>query len=241
MLKKIVEKHQFLKKELVGNPQGVKLVNAVSKLQWIETSYALDGGNLTSEEIKEILDGRNLMDRTIRDHVMIRNYNKVVNNLYSAVGICDRVDHNLIKKVSMIFLADEVEAEPAEEFRKTVPIVSELDMIPMHPQEIQAEMEKMLQAYHSMHDKLDPVMRGCYVHNELLRIYPFAENNGAVARAMLNFELLVAGYPPIPFTMDKRQYYDDVVSHIRDEDPEPFYLAVSKVLSQRLNQLIDLI
>ena len=58
MMEGIRKKQQLFLKRIGGNPMGKKKVNGISKLQWIQTSYALDGGALTAEDVRLILSGR---------------------------------------------------------------------------------------------------------------------------------------------------------------------------------------
>jgi Fic family protein len=45
------------------------------------------------------------------------------------------------------------------------------------------------------------------VHYDLLRVFPFANNSGKVARLLLNYLLLRSGYPPAIIHMSERQRY----------------------------------
>ena len=99
----------------------------------------------------------------------------------------------------------------------------------------------MLRRFYASRTDMDPVMRACHIHNELLRIYPFEKNNEATARAMFNFELLAANLPPIPFTMDRQSYCQAIISHISKEDPQPFYRMTADILCDRFDQLLDIL
>lgn len=241
MMETIMEKQRQFIERMTGNPQGKKLVNGISKLQWMETSYGLDGGTLSTEDVKMILTGKYVMTKTVQEHVMIRNYDEMLSYLYNCLAIKDKVDLTLLCKCNEILSRDELEAAPEESIRRGIPIVSELGMVPVHPQDIPRQLEKVLQRFYSARERLDPAMRACYIHNEILRIYPFEENNGATARAMLNFELLAANMPPVPFTMETPDYYRAVAKHIKEENPEPFYTMILKILDDRLTQLLDML
>jgi len=54
-----------------------------------------------------------------------------------------------------------------------------------------------------------PVRLAARAHYDLLRVFPFAQDSGKVARLLLNLLLLRSGYPPaIIHSTDRQRYYE---------------------------------
>ena len=222
-------------------PQAAKHMNAISKLECIETSFRLDEGDLNAKEIRDILEGQYLVNKTLLDHLLIRNYDDAINEIFNSAVINDKTDLLLIRKTHQLLTRNDVGGKnEGGHFRKNIPILSHIDWVPIHPQEIEEELAKMLKSYYRLRREMDPIMRGCFIHNELIRIYPFEENTEAVARAMLNFELIAGGLPPIPFTMNQADYVQIIRQHIKEQEIKPFYRMVVQIVKDRLEQLIEL-
>lgn len=62
--------------------------------------------------------------------------------------------------------------------------------------------------FHYLRTIGDPVIRAIYVHHELVRIHPFADGNGRVARMAKNWILLHELYPPVYINdkVEKQEY-----------------------------------
>lgn len=231
---KLVKLRSDLNERLENKPELKRKITAISKLKWIESSYDFDtvytreDKPLSSEEIQQIIKGEYLNSRSVQDHIMVRNYYDMVKYVYGVLALKDITDLPLIEKINGILCGNEKLHEKQCLYRKSVPIVKEFAMVPPHHQKTEEELKRVIKNYNIIHDQLDPVLRGCFIHNEFLRIYPFAENNEATARALLNFELLAGGFLPLTFGMEKEEYRVSVSRHINNDDPKPFFELILK-------------
>ncbi|MGH3683532.1 MAG: Fic family protein [Pseudonocardiaceae bacterium] len=64
------------------------------------------------------------------------------------------------------------------------------------PEHVQAEMERLLALYNETADE-HPVVRAAWLHHQFIRIHPFEDGNGRVARALTLLVLLRANYAPL--------------------------------------------
>lgn len=243
---KLVKLRSDLNERLEKKPELKRKITAISKLQWMEssydfdTAYVRDSEALDTEEIQQIIKGEYLNYRTVRDHIMVRNYYDMVKYVYGVLSLKDMTDLSLIEKINRILSRDELLQERQDIYRRSVPIVKEFAMVPPHHQLVTEELNRVIKDYNIMHGQLDPVLRGCFIHNEFLRVYPFSENNEATARALLNFELLAGGYLPLAFGMEKEEYRTCVSRHINSNDPKPFFELILKEEKKRYVQFLEM-
>jgi Fic family protein len=68
----------------------------------------------------------------------------------------------------------------------------------------------------------DILIAAAYFHARFEYIHPFADGNGRVGRALLNFYLMTHGHPPlIIFSDEKSAYYDALHAYDVSEDLQP--------------------
>ena len=84
---------------------------------------------------------------------------------------------------------------------------------------------------------LHPVTLAAEAHLRLLSIQPFADGNAAVARLLMNFLLLRAGYPPAVFARrEKREYWTAVRAAAFDNMRGEY----DKIIGRAVNRGLDL-
>lgn len=83
---------------------------------------------------------------------------------------------------------------------------------------------------------VNPIVLATLFHYRFIRIHPFDDGNGRVARILMNFILMQFGYPPVIIkTEDKENYY--AVLRLADADElEPFveYITLNLVRSLQI-------
>ncbi|BCJ56789.1 hypothetical protein Jiend_02110 [Micromonospora endophytica] len=84
------------------------------------------------------------------------------------------------------------------------------------PEHVQAEMERLLAMYEEMAATVHPIVRSAWLHHRFIRIHPFADGNGRVARALTLLVLLQAHYAPL--VVDRRQRGDYIAALERAND-----------------------
>ena len=97
--------------------------------------------------------------------------------------------------------------EEAGRYRKrdTSPGVYNLDVVPS--QSISYHFRKFLDVYESELLDAHPVRAAALAHWELMKVFPFDERTGLVARLMMNAILIRHDYPPAVIHASDRQTY----------------------------------
>ena len=86
-----------------------------------------------------------------------------------------------------------------------------------------------------------PVVRAVYLHHELIRIHPFRDGNGRVARMAKNWILMYHLYPPI-FIKDayeKSRYIRSLSEsfHMLEREPFVFHAPTRKFFTEEIDRL----
>lgn len=98
------------------------------------------------------------------------------------------------------------------------------------PVETPALMQELLEWYRSEEGTLHPVTLAAMLHYKFVRIHPFDDGNGRIARMLMNYVLLRNDLPPVIIKSEEKQSYFRVL-HIADTgDYEAFIIYVAEQL-----------
>jgi Fic family protein len=97
------------------------------------------------------------------------------------------------------------------------------------PAETPALMQELIEWYRSEEGALHPVTLASMLHYKFVRIHPFDDGNGRIARLLLNYVLLKNELPPVVIkTADKGGY----LQALHDADTENYASFISYVAEQ---------
>ncbi len=179
----------------------------------------LEGNMLQKDEAAEVLRGKEVMARP-RDIQEIINYRRVI----------DLIDQEVKKKnsaitedtifqfhqtiVSKILPPDQSGSYRAKQVVIRNSQTGEVTFRPPSPLEVPYLMKEFLMWLNRItKDDLHPILKAGIAHHELVRIHPFIDGNGRVARVLATLILLTGGYDIRRF-FSLEEYYDrDAVAY----------------------------
>lgn len=108
------------------------------------------------------------------------------------------------------------------------------------PEEVPSLVSELFFQMQSIHN---PIIRGIYLHHELIRIHPFADGNGRVTRLAKNWMLMYELYPPI-FINDaesKKAYISMLKNSFKELaiNPNVWNEYTAQFFEQELDRLIE--
>jgi Fic family protein len=91
------------------------------------------------------------------------------------------------------------------------------------PEDVEGDISDLLAELDEYADK-DVMKVATYFHVRFEYIHPFADGNGRVGRALLNYYLMTHNHPPvIIYDEDKAAYYDALERYDNGEELKPMY------------------
>jgi len=179
----------------------------------------IEGNLLKKDEAKDVLLGKQVIGRP-RDIQEVINYRKVIEFIdEEAKKKIEKITEQLIKKLHRI-LTDKV-LPPTEqgEYRKKQVVIrnsqtGEVTFRPPPPIEVPFLMREFVYWLNTWDfQKIHPVLKAGIAHHELVRIHPFLDGNGRVARILATLILFLGGYDIRRF-FSLEEYYDkDAISY----------------------------
>ena len=86
------------------------------------------------------------------------------------------------------------------------------------------------------------IERAAYAHLQIAKVHPFLDGNGRLARLMLNFQLVKAGYLPISLPSKYREQYFNCLEEFKvNKTTVPFMELLEHRLNREYDRLIGII
>jgi Fic family protein len=185
----------------------------------------IEGNELNLSEAEKVLAGQEIAARD-RDIQEVINYRKVMDYIGSLKIQEAKLDEALIKQMHKLTVEKILAPEQCGVFRKTQVVVKnsnsgEISFRPPMAVAVPFQIKNLLEFIESAQDEdVHPVLKSGIVHYELVRIHPFLDGNGRVARALATLILYQDGY-------DIRKFFS--LEEYFDKDAVSYYEALQSV------------
>lgn len=258
-----------LKKELdaLRPLTSVNVRKAEQKLrfEWNYHSNAIEGNSLDLNETRLLLlTGLTAKGKPLKDHLDIRGHNEVLEILEWFVQKDEPLTPASIREFHKILLKEPytVQASTPDgnqivtktvrigEYKTTsnyVETSTGKKVAFVEPENVGEEMTKLTDFYCAEEEKIKngaedarhPLALAAVFHYRFVRIHPFDDGNGRMARIFMNFILMRFGYPPAVIKVEDRPAY---LRALRTADAtgdlEPFTVEIGKALVDCLNIML---
>lgn len=208
------------------------------KLKHTYHSIAIGGNKLTQNEVKRVIeDGIAIGGKSLKDHLEAKNdydaFNMITENKRMKItGETIKRIHELVTRGIM---------KDGGKYRTiNMKITGGQTSTPDYNNltQIMSEYIKNIRNV-----KLDPIKKAAYIQHGLLRIHPFVDGNGRVARLLTNLYLIKQGYPPIIIKKEDTHKYYRVLQEADNGDLSSFAtfiaIAANESLMFYLSNLIE--
>lgn len=173
----------------------------------------IEGNPLHKDEAKDVLLGKDIIARP-RDIQEIINYRKVIEFIdEEAKKKIEKITELLVKKLHRLLAYKILPEDQVGQYRLKQVVVrnsqtGEVTFRPPSPIEVPFLMREFLYWLNKIDtNDLHPVLKAGIAHHELVRIHPFLDGNGRVARVLATLILFLGGYDIRRF-FSLEEYYD---------------------------------
>lgn len=179
------------------------------KLDWVMMNLRLSGSSVSRARAEKIMDGGYDLTATLEEHLLVADLVDVLPLMELLLGLSEELSPKTLDK-----FYQRVSGGQAAVYRRRTPVLFHLSYNPVLPQEIEGELKRLFQRLHDG-SRPDPVDRAVYVHNEVIRIYPYENWSEVAARAALEYELRWSGLPMYPLTLSETEYNQALASYLK--------------------------
>ncbi len=193
----------------------------------------LEGNPLSEEEVKDILEGTEVIarDRDVQEVINYRNVLKFIDGIYVQIGTSGAYNFTIetIMEIHRLTTEKILPAQSCGQFRVRQVVIrntktGQISYTPPPAVEVSYLVEDLVNWINSDEARsIHPIVKAGIIHYELARIHPFVDGNGRVARAVATLVLFLDGY-------DIRKFFS--FEEYFDENPMQYYLTLQAVSNQ---------
>jgi hypothetical protein len=189
--------------------------------EWTHESTAIEGNTLTLGETVKILElGLTIGGKPLRDHQEVYGHARAIDLIYEMVGRALTHEdlfavHRAVMPLSAVDSLNPV-GDWKKDFNGTTGVVDGKSVYMEYA--APADVPRLMDCWLNDFNKTRPINRpaqavAAYVraHMVFVRIHPFFDGNGRMARLFANLPVLAAGFPPILVPMSRRSDYIDLL------------------------------
>jgi len=227
------------------------------RLDWNYNSSNIEGNSLTYGETKAlILFGHTAQAKPLKDHLEISGHDEAIKSIEDVIKRKRALNESFIRELHKIILkkpyqVDAITPEglPTKKWIR----VGEYKSTPNHvltktgeifhfasPEETPVKMHELLTWFskESGKNEVHPVIMATEFHYRFIRIHPFDDGNGRIARLLMNFVLMQNGYPPAIIKAEKKQEYLQALEQADAGNLEFFFAYVGSELIYSLDLML---
>jgi Fic family protein len=239
------------------NPEQERRIMDKFRLDWNYHSNHLEGNQLTHGETKALLlFNITAQGKPLKDHLEIKGHNEAILWIEEVVRQQRPLTENFIRELHKLLLGTpyQVDAitpdgQPTQRWIQ----VGQYKSAPNHvktvtgeiyrfatPEETPALMHDLLEGYRA--ELNDPDQNGWVLaatfHYRFIRIHPFDDGNGRLARILMNFILLGHGFPPVVIKTGEKSAYFRALQQADAGNLEAFAMYIGEQLAYSLDLML---
>lgn len=187
----------------------------------------IEGNELNKTQAEKVLEGEEVIARE-RDIQEVINYRRAMDEIGERQETSNnkQIDDMFIKHLHKLTVEKILPVEKSGDYRTTQVVIrnsltKEVSFRPPSADVVTPAMKALIEfIQHTSEDDIHPVLKSGMVHYEFVRIHPFVDGNGRVARALSTLILFQEGY-------DIRRFFS--LEEYFDHDATAYYAALQSV------------
>ena len=236
LLNKIEKKKKRLDSLRPLPKDAVKRIMEDIRLRHTYHSDAIEGNTLTLQETKLVLEeGVTIGGKPLKDHIEARNDAEAFDLMISLVNSKKKFSQEIIQKIHE-FVTKGVLKNPGQYRTENVRITGAKIRPPSYHKIVKL-IDEYIQNIEKL--KLQTIKKASFIHHEFVRIHPFIDGNGRVARLLTNFYLMKKGYPPIVIQKEDRKKYYRSLNKADQGDLSEFAMFIARSVNESIQYYLS--
>ncbi len=239
LYKRILEKKKIVGSFRPFDKMQLKKLKEDFIVEYVYDSTSIEGNTLTLNETRLVLqEGITIGGKSLREHLDVTNQKEAmgwIEDLTKKKRKINEADILTLHKLTLKGISDYWAGKYKTSQNRIVG--SKLKTTP--PYKVTGEMRSLLTSINRNSKKYNPIELAAYAHHELVRIHPFVDGNGRVARLLCNLILMSKGYVPMIIRNRDRKKYFDVLEKAHFGDLEKFVNFIGLMEEEALMRYIN--
>jgi Fic family protein len=200
-------------------------------------SNAIEGNTLTLTETKLVLEeGITIGGKSLREHIEATNNAKAFDLIEMIAKNKKVIGPIAIQQIHEAVMAGIL--EDAGKYRtKNVRIIGAAKT-PPDWSKVTRLMDELIKKI--AQNRMHPVEAAAFLHHGFVKIHPFIDGNGRVARLLTSLYLIAKGYPPIVLKKEERGKYYRFLRAADAGNLSPFANFIAKAVDESLTMYLSI-
>ena len=217
------------------------------RLEWNFNSVAGERNALTLEETKSlILHGITKGSRPLKDYIEMKIHNDTISWMFEIAPLGFVLTEDLIKQIHESILLEPYEVQSFDKDGKPVLKMVEIGKYKQSPnsfmgkkgkirdfatpEETPLRMKELLEWFsqESQKEDVNPIVLAAEFHYRFVKIQPFDDANGRIAKILTNLILKQFGYPPIVVKQSEKNIYHFALQTADTGKLDPFIEFINR-------------
>ena len=193
---------------------------------WTHTSTAIEGNTLTLGETAFVIEeGLTISGKPLKDHEEVVGHARAIDLVYDIIrkksGLTKKDLFGLHKAIQTERIFDVYKPVGAWKVEPNSTVIISGDTQTIFEYALPKDVPELMQGWLSLFQKTckentankeAALIAYAHLHVSFVRIHPFWDGNGRMARLVANIPVIMAGYPPVIIPKEHRQEYIEALS-----------------------------
>ncbi|MDR0818738.1 MAG: Fic family protein [Oscillospiraceae bacterium] len=212
---------------------------AAFRVEYAHNSTAIEGNTLSLIETKLLLEDKlSVGGKELREIFEVTNHARAFDYACKRTGERMPLIENIVKDIHQILMEN---IFPGGIYRNVNVRIVGAGFTPPEPNEMYVEIKNFFADLPYKTD-IPSIELAAWVHAEFVRIHPFQDGNGRIARMIMNYQLMLSDWLPVSVAKEDRlKYFEALEVYAVNRDLRPFAAFVAELENNELDRMIEVI
>jgi len=208
----------------------------------IDMSYhsnAIEGNRLTLRETWLVIKkGITISGKSLEEHLEATNHREAIELMEKSARKNEKIAEIDVLNLHAVIL-DKIDPQNAGFYRHSNVFIQGSELKLPKWRDVPELMKKVYEELNNQDIGIDAIYSSVKLHYDTVRIHPFIDGNGRLARLLMNLRLLRAGFPPLILRKEERRAYYSALEKADKGDFRPLTMLIGKDLERALDLYIE--
>ena len=210
------------------------------EIEYTHNSTAIEGNTLTLIETKVLLeDGISIGGKMLRELYEAVNHQKAFRHMKDCAAMGKPLDECMIKGIHRQLMEH---VTGGGVYRNVDVYLKGAGYIPPSPNEIGQQLRDFYEGLSWMDKEENPIELAAWTHAAFVKILPFSDGNGRIARLIMNYQLLASTFPAVSIAKENRlDYFNALEAYAVEGNLAPFAEMVADLVDHQMDRYLGMI
>ncbi|MFA5246793.1 MAG: Fic family protein [Candidatus Micrarchaeia archaeon] len=198
-------------------------------------SNAIEGNRLTLRETWLVLrKGITVRGKSVKEHLEATNHAEAIGLLEKFADSGKKISEADVLALHAVIL-DKIDPQNAGFYRHEAVFIQGSSLRLPKWNDVPQLMKAVYSELNNVGKGVDAIYSSVKIHHDLVRIHPFVDGNGRLARLLMNLRLMRSGFPPTILRKEERRGYYSALEKADAGDFRPLAMLVGKDVEMSLD------